>query len=129
MIHLQKLSLLILLIIMSFSISTLNAQEYQNMPIAVQQKMDDNKVAGLDTYNGIEAHYNVELANLQNSDKAILASLFEGDPKIKLFSIEENNSILSVVSNANYTIKDIKAHVIATSASIKNFTVNYEVSE
>lgn len=123
--HLAKFGLVVML----FFSSNLIAQDYQNMPVAVQQKMDENKVNGLHIYDGIEAHFQIELGHLENAGSVNLSSQLENDSTIKSFSLANNSSTLTIISKGNYTIKDIKAHLVNTGASIENYTVTYEVSE
>ena len=124
----MKYLILLGLFISVFS-KTLNAQNYQDMPIAVQSKMDSNKVDGIDIYSGIQCHFQIELVNLQATEKVGLLTLLESDSKIMTFSIDNNNSTLTATTNGNYTIKDFKAHVKTTAASIQNYTATYDVSE
>lgn len=99
------------------------------MPVLIQQKMDENKVNGVDIYNGIEAQFVIEIANLLNEDFNSLVSAFQNDQRIKNVSLENNGTILNIISKGDYSIKDVKAHVKTTGASIENYTVNYEISQ
>ena len=100
------------------------------MPTAIQQKMDDNKINGINVYSGIESHFEVEVAHLLNEEFSSLKAGFENDTRVKSVSLTNSNGVnLIVIADGNYTIKDIKAHVVNTSGSIENYTANYEISQ
>ena len=112
-----------------FFTENVSAQEYDNMPVFIQQKMDENKVNGENIYNGIEAKFHVVIANLSNEDVSALIAELQNDNKIKSVEFENNGNILSLITDGNYSIKNVKAHVVNYSASIENYSVNYEISQ
>lgn len=121
--------LLSIFVIGFFFAGIVSAQEYDNMPVFIQQKMDENKLNGENIYNGIEAKFHVVIANLSIENVSAFISELQNDAKIKSVEFENNGNILSLITDGDYTIKNVKAHVINYSASIENYSVNYEISQ
>lgn len=105
------------------------AQEYSQMPGVVQQKMDANKASGMDLYNGVIATFDVDLSNLQESEIQAFKNQITADPRVKNFTLTADGTKLILVSEGQYTIKDIKAYVVTTSAAIQNYSSVYSVED
>lgn len=114
---------------LSFLTFSASAQEYSQMPPAVQQKMDDNKVSGVDMYNGVISTYDVDLIGLEGDDVQVFRNKIAEDLRVKDFSLSTDGKKLLLTARGQYTIKDIKSYVVVTSAAIENYSVVYSVEE
>lgn len=119
------INILIFSILASFSFS----QEYSQMPVVVQQKMDANKAAGIDLYDGVIATFDVDLSNLQESEVQAFKNQITADSRVKNFTLTADGTKLMLVSKGQYTIKDIKTYVVTTSAAIQNYSSVYSVED
>lgn len=117
----------ILFIFCLFSLENVFGQDYNSYPTFVQNKMDENKINGVNIYTDIVTLFDVELALHSADDITNLTTSLQNDSRIKMFSFENNGLKLLIKSEGNYTIKDVKGHIKLTSASIENFNVNYEI--
>lgn len=119
----------IIILISIFSFKSSFAQDYNSYPTFIQNKMDENKINGVNIYTDIVSLFDVELALHSDDDITNLTTSLQNDNRIKAFSFENNGTKLFIKSEGNYTIKDVKGHVKSTSASIENYNVNYEVTQ
>lgn len=110
--------------LLSFSVV---GQDYDQMPGHVKQRMDSNKQAGLAIFDGITSDYDVDLSNIDNSEFLILTNKLSGDLRVKEFVLSPDGKKIHLKASGNYSIKDIKSHIITSTASgvIDNYTVNY----
>lgn len=118
-------NILIFSILTSFSF----AQEYSQMPNVVRSKMDNNKAAGVDLYNGVFTTFDVDFSNLQLNEIEGFKSQILADSRVSNFTLSVDGTKLILTSKGYYTIKDIKAYVLTTSAAIQNYSVVYSVEE
>ena len=105
------------------------AQEYSQMPGVVQNKMDNNKAAGIDLYNGVVTTFDVDLSNLQESEMQAFKNQITADVRVKNFTLTADGTKLILVAKGYYTIKDIKTYVVTTSAAIQNYSSVYSVED
>ncbi len=122
----MKVINILVLSLLTFSAS---AQEYSQMPVVVQQKMDNNKASGVDLYNGVISTYDVDLIGLEGDDVQLFKNKIAEDLRVKDFSLSADGKKLLLTARGQYTIKDIKSYVVVTSASIENYSVVYSVEE
>ncbi len=104
-------------------------QEYSEMPVPVQQKMNENKAQGLDIYQGIDAHFEVKLINLESAQAPMLTQQLNADQHVNSASLSPDMKTLTLVTEAPFTIEQVKEYVKMTQAEIADFTITYEVSE
>lgn len=121
----KVINVLIFSILTSVSFS----QEYSQMPVVVQQKMDNNKAEAVDLYNGVIATFDVDLSNLQENEVQAFKNQITSDSRVKNFTLSANGTKLILVAKGQYTIKDIKAYVVTTSAAIQNYSSVYSVED
>lgn len=109
---------------LSFSVM---GQDYNQMPGHIKQRMNSNKQAGLTIYDGITSDYDVDLSNIDNSEFLTLTNKLEEDLRVKEFVLSPDGKKLHLKAAGNYSIKDIKSHIVTstTSGVIDNYTVIY----
>jgi len=95
---------------------------YEELPVELQQKIDDNKLLGVDYFTGICVSFDVELLNFNDEDVQLLKTLISTDSRVKTFSLSQDAHHLSLVAQGSYTIKDIAACTYPTKGWIENYS-------
>lgn len=105
-----------------------SAQDYSQMPTAVQQKMDNNKIIGVPTYSGVFSTYEIELSGLQETEKQKLTHSLSKDIHIQSYDLAPNGKKLIVKAEGEYSIKNVKTHVAKTTATIEKYSSIYSTT-
>ncbi len=103
------------------------SQDYNDMPLAVQQKMDLNKQNNLPIFTDVYSNYEITLYGLNQTSINPLKNSLQNDTRIVSFEVTNNYSKLIVKAKGAFTIKDMKLITAPSGASIENYTTNYFV--
>jgi len=102
---------------------------YADLPVEVQQKMDQNKQLGQNYYTDIWVSFDVELKNLLGEDLQVFKTNLEKDLRIKEYTLNAEATNLVLTANASYTIRDIAVCTYPTQAWIENYSTIYFVEQ
>lgn len=109
----RHLSIFGLFISMMFA-GNVTAQEYWEIfdaaPAEVQNKIDENKINGIDLLTGVKAHHIIGLTGISLSQKNELELVLESEEKI--FDFEINDDVTSVILNAEARFKNVEIQAI-----------------
>lgn len=86
------------------------AQNYADMPPAIQAKMDQNKIDGKDYLTGIYVHYEIQFGGIDTDEQILkLQQLLASNAKAVNYYFDESNKHVSFTCDAKYNLKALKA--------------------
>ncbi len=103
------------------------SQDYIDMPLAVQQKMNENKQNGHSIFTNVYSDYEVILYGLKHSSVRLLKKSLQSDTRIVSFEISKDLSKLTAKAKGAFSIIDIKTHINKVNSSIEAYSSNYFV--
>lgn len=115
------------ILIISFLANFSFCQDYENMPVSVQQKMNQNKIEGIPVFSNIATSITANIENLNSEESLLLKQKLQSDNRIINFTLSSDNKSLYVKAKSDYTIDDIKAIIVLTNARVENYTADYFV--
>ena len=108
------------LFICTLCIGNVTAQEYYEIfdlaPAEVQNKMDENKINGINILTGVKAHHIIGISGLNANQKNELRLLLEAEENI--FDFEINEDVTSLNLNAAASFKNIEIRELLNSMNV-----------
>ena len=124
-------SFIFLLVSVSFSFDV-SGQVYEKIyaesGVDVQNKLNQNKLEGIDILSGIIANHVIGITGIGFSQKTALESLLENDERIISFVLNSDMSSLTLVSKGSLTEEEFTALIQKINGVVTGFTSVYSVS-
>lgn len=123
----------ILLIGFSLALSTFECfgQTYEKIyalsTAEVQNKMNQNKISGIDILTDVKAHHVIGLAGIGVSQKSALENLLGNDTRVISFVLSEDGHSLVLDSQAAFTKEEFELVLQTLNGIITGYTVNYSI--
>jgi hypothetical protein len=106
----RLLQLLSVLCLFLFSSQYSFSQDYSKMPAAVQQKMDQNKIEGKNSLDGVFVKYAIVFNDGASMEKQIiLQGLLKSEPAIRSANKNTQTGVWELVCNASFALENLKA--------------------
>lgn len=93
----------------------------------VQNRIDENKIAGIDMLTGVKAHHVVGLLGINQSNKAVLFAKLSDDSNIIDYQLEEDGLSIVINSKAVFTKEKLEEILQLLNASISGYNVEYSL--
>jgi uncharacterized UPF0146 family protein len=114
----------IITVFLLFLSSSVFSQDYSQLPTQVQQKMDDNKLAGINLYTGILAVYEVSCTQL--TDEKIMQIQQKAQQNSAITSVTKlNETQIKLISFVSFSLKELKNFLAQEGVEISNCTTSY----
>lgn len=93
----------------------------------VQNKMNENKIAGIAILSGVKAHHVIGLAGIGISQRAALETILNNDARIISFVLSEDATSLVLESQAVLTKEEFAALIQTMNGIITGYTAEYSI--
>ncbi|MDR0803320.1 hypothetical protein [Fluviicola sp.] len=111
------------------SVGQVYEKVYELSGAEVQNKMNQNKIDGIDILSTIHASKIVGIAGLNASSVSNLQQALTSNPKIESFNLSEDLTSIGIEAKASFT-KDELAQLLSTfSVIITGYSVVYSIKE
>ena len=95
----------------------------------VQERMNQNKIEGIDILTSIHASQIVGLTGLNLTNKSALETILSSNSAIKSYSLNSDLSSISIESKASFTKEELTQMLATLSVAITGYTVSYSITE
>lgn len=124
-------TLLILSFLSLISVSV-NAQDYElvyaNSTPEIQQRLNENKISGIDILTGVNAEHRVGLSGLTQTQAVELEQLLSQHQEIISFRLNDDLSDLWLESQASLSKVDVEDIISGFSGVITGYTISYSLN-
>jgi hypothetical protein len=100
------------------------SQDYNQFPPQVQQKMDENKLAGINLYSGILAVYEVTCSQLNDQNFIQIQQKVQQNSAITSVT-KLNESKIQLKSSVSFSLKDLKNFLAQEGVGIAACNTSY----
>lgn len=100
---------------------------YELSGTEVQNKMNENKIAGIDILSGVKAHHVIGLAGIGISQRAALEALLNNDQRITSFVLSEDATSLVLESQAVFTKEEFATLIQTMNGVITGYAAEYSI--
>jgi len=121
------LTLFFTVIINHFSSAQIYEKIYAESSIEVQNKMNLNKVNGVDILAEINAIHHFGIIGLNSTPKKELYKILGNENAFELISISEDLTDIYILSNARFTKQNIETLFSDLSMKIVSYEVTYKI--
>jgi len=121
------LTLFFAVIINHFSSAQIYEKIYTESSIEVQNKMNQNKVNGIDILSDIIAVHHFGIIGLNSTPKKELYKILGNENAFELISISEDLTDINILSNARFTKQNIETLFSNLSINIVSYKVEYKI--
>jgi hypothetical protein len=101
---------------------------YESSNIEVQNKIDENKIAGNDILAGIRAQHIVGIGGLNVSQMNELENSLRDLPHLFSFQLNQDMSSINIVSDAYFQMDDLSSVINALNGLITGQSTSYFVN-
>lgn len=127
----MKKNFILLSFILIASTATSFGQVYEKIYAesdeTVQNKLNENKMNGIDILTGVVAKHTIGLTGLNISQRAAFENQLSGTSDILSYTISSDLSSVIIESKASYTREMIESVLQAFNISITGYSSNYSV--
>ena len=95
----------------------------------VQQKMNQNKMAGVAILTAIQTHHTIGISGVSVSQKAELENLLSTHPEILSFSVSEDATSVLIESQATFTRETFVQLTEPLNPAILGYSATYTTNE
>lgn len=114
----------IITIFLLFLSPSVFSQEYSQLPTQVKQKMDENKLAGINLYTGILAVYEVSCSQL--TDEKFIQIQQKVQQNSTITSVAKlNETQIQLISSVSFSLKELKNFLAQEGVGISHCTTSY----
>jgi hypothetical protein len=114
-------------IINHFSSAQIYEKIYAESSFEVQNKINQNKVNGVDILSDVIAVHHFGIIGLNSTPKKELYKILGDEKSVEIISISEDLSDIKILSNALFTKQNIEALFSNLSVKIVGYEVNYKI--
>ena len=114
-------------IINHFSSAQIYEKIYAESSIEVQNKLNQNKVNGVDILSDVIAVHHFGIIGLNSTPKKELYKILGDEKSVEIISISEDLSDIKISSNAYFNKQNIEALFSNLSVKILGYEVNYKI--
>ncbi|MNU73475.1 hypothetical protein D3C71_629570 [compost metagenome] len=100
---------------------------YELSGTEVQNKMNQNKISGIDILSGVRAHHVIGLAGIGVSQKASLETILNNDGRVISFVLSEDATSLVLESQAVLTKEEFTALIQVINGVVTGYVVEYSI--
>lgn len=100
---------------------------YQLSGTEVQNKMNQNKIAGIEILSGVKAHHVIGLSGISVSQKGALETLLNNDDRITSFVLSDDVTSISIESKAVFTKEEFLTLLQQLNGTITGYTAEYSI--
>jgi len=100
---------------------------YEELPVEVQQKMDENKILGLNYFTGIIITLKVELLNIQENEIQMFIDKLAEDERVKNIKLSPDAKNLIIKAQGDYTIKDVDNCTYVTQGWVEDYSKTFAI--
>lgn len=97
--------------------------------VEVQEKIDENKRAGIDILTNIKGSQILGVSGLNNSNKALFENALTSNSKVTSYSINNELNSVSIESSAWLTKDELDQMFSSLSLIMTGYTVSYSINE
>lgn len=94
----------------------------------IQNQMNSNKMNGIDILTGINSSFQIGLSGLLATERDAFLELLSTDPKIQSVDLSIDNSSITILANASFTMNDFNTKLATTSGIVTGSSVNYSLA-
>jgi hypothetical protein len=94
---------------------------------AVQNKMNQNKIDGVEILLGVKTHHVIGLAGISVSQKGALETLLTNDTRITSFVLSDDVTSLVLDSQAVFTKEEFAVLIQSLNGVITGYTAEYSI--
>ena len=102
------LTLFFSVIVYHFSSAQIYEKIYAESSIEVQNKINQNKVNGVDILTGVWSHHSIVLIGLSSAQNNKLNTTLSKIKEVKFININDENNLLSIVTEPKFTKESLK---------------------
>lgn len=128
----KKAILLLAIMTCLISLNTEAQAYYEIYPIAsadVQNKMNENKIAGIDILTDINAHHTIGLSGVNISMKGELETLFNNNSKVHSLVISNDVTSIKLDAEASLTKAEIQQILDEFDGITTGHTIDYSIQQ
>lgn len=100
---------------------------YQLSGTEVQNKMNQNKITGIEILSGVKAHHVIGLSGISVSQKGALETLLNNDDRITSFVLSDDVTSISIESKAVFTKEEFLILLQQLNGTITGYTAEYSI--
>lgn len=100
---------------------------YELSGSTVQNKMNQNKIDGIDILSGVKAHHVIGLAGISVSQKGALETLLTNDARITSFVLSDDVTSIIIESQAVFTKEEFAALIQTINGVITGYAAEYSI--
>ncbi|MDF3027150.1 MAG: hypothetical protein K0S23_1457 [Fluviicola sp.] len=100
---------------------------YELSGSAVQNKMNQNKIDGVDILSGVKAHHVIGLSGISVSQKGALETLLTNDARITSFVLSDDVTSIIIESQAVFTKEEFAALIQTMNGVITGYAAEYSI--
>ncbi len=100
---------------------------YQLSGTEVQNKMNQNKIAGIEILSGVKAHHVIGLSGISVSQKGALETLLMNDDRITSFVLSDDVTSIIIESKAVFTKEEFQTLLQQLNGTITGYTAEYSI--
>jgi len=94
----------------------------------VQNKIDENKIAGVNILSGIKTHHIIGISGIGITNKEVLENLLNNEPKIISFTLNDDMSSILIDSEATLTKEEFAQLLLPINGIITGYIAEYSVN-
>lgn len=129
----MKNHILFALVLSLFAVSDSFGQVYENIyahaGAEVQNKIDNNKIAGIDILEGVLATHVIGISGLGISNVNALKDILLANSSVLSAEISEDGTIVHLVSKAIFTKENFSEEIQLFNSIITGYTAEYSINE
>jgi len=123
------LTLFFAVIINHFSSAQIYEKIYSESSVEVQNKMNQNKVNGIDILSDIIAVHHFGIIGLNSTPKKELYKILRNENSFDLITLSEDLTDIKISSNAPFTKQNIETLFSNLSMKIVSYEVTYKIKK
>lgn len=129
----KKTSLLLIVLafglISNISFGQVYEKVYELAGAEVQNRMNQNKMNGIDILSDINAHQVIGVSGIGASQKANLENLLAADERVSTYTVSDDVTSVILDANASFTKEEFIALIQPLNGTVVGYTTNYSVQE
>ena len=102
---------------------------YEISSIDIQNKINQNKISGINILTGIQTHHVIGLSGISLAQRSALENIINGNTQVVSFILNEDATSVIIESKASLTKEDFVIMIQPLNAIITGYSAEYYINE
>jgi hypothetical protein len=102
---------------------------YEISSIDIQNKINQNKISGINILTGIQTHHVIGLSGISLAQRSALENIINGNTQVVSFILNEDATSVIIESKASLTKEEFVIMIQPLNAIITGYSAEYYINE